>query len=182
MSKIRRRYVNTDLLGRILSMRQEDLTDNGEGIEETYVTAVGRCEACDRPLKDADEIRSRCVHCGLATCSRCEGRCAVCQTPCCGHCRAGFAEKPLSVCIRCLGQLESRLKRQDSLVGDKLESEREKVEFDRAMAVIGLRLKLLDMLQHGSAAPSWMVHLGQMLLVQKVKQLERNHERRRLQP
>jgi len=123
--RIRRRIINMDMLGRLLSGHVEELTEDEPGrIEEVRATAVWVCEACGRPVAKAEDIRGRCVRCGRQCCVTCEDRCAVCHGPLCGECRLGFADKGLCVCGDCLGSLQTRLVRHDRLLEDKLAFER----------------------------------------------------------
>jgi len=135
--RIRRRIVNADLEGRVLSERVEEVADDGQGnVEESQATAFHNCPACSRPVEKVQDVRGRCVRCGQQTCATCEGFCAICHRPLCRNCRLGFAEKGLSVCDVCLRLLSERLAQQDRLV-------EEKTAFERLMVVSGAMLKVL---------------------------------------
>ena len=136
--RIRRRVINTDLEGRVLSERIEEVTDDGRGnVEESQATGFHNCPSCGRPVEKVQDVRGHCVQCGIEGCSVCMGQCAVCQkSPLCARCRLGFAEKGLSVCDACLRLLDERLAHQDRLVEDK-------VAFERLMNIYGALMKVL---------------------------------------
>jgi len=135
--RIRRRIINTDLEGRVLSERTEEVADDGRGnVEESQATAFHNCPACSRPIEKVQDVRGRCVQCGQQCCATCEGFCAICHRPLCRNCRLGFAEKGLSVCDACLRLLDERLAHQDRLVEDK-------VAFERLMTTYGALVKVL---------------------------------------
>lgn len=136
--RIRRRTVNLDLLGRLLSEHVEQLAEDDQGnVEEIHATAVWACPACGRPIGNADSIREACAQCGRQCCETCLGSCSICRQPLCGHCRVGFAEKGLSVCANCLRDLLERLARQDRLMEDK-------IAFERLMTLYSGLMKLIQ--------------------------------------
>jgi hypothetical protein len=135
--RIRRRIINTDLEGRVLSERTEEVADDGRGnVEETQITGFHNCPSCGRPIEKVQDVRGQCVQCGQQCCATCEGFCAICHRPLCRNCRLGFAEKGLSVCDVCLRLLDERLAQQDRLVEDK-------VAFERLMNIYGALTKVL---------------------------------------
>lgn len=173
MSKIFRKKVNTDFSGNILSASMEQLTDNENGtIEEAYLTAVSRCEACGRPLEKMNEIRGRCIICGRFCCSLCVGFCSICNRgPICGSCRKGFAEKGLSVCSNCLPALKERLAHQDRLL-------QEKTTFEQVIAVCNAQLKLIQLLQHNKGKISkTLTRIAQLRVARKIARLEQQLKR-----
>ena len=135
--RIRRRIINADLEGRVLSERTEEVADDGQGnVEESQATAFHNCQSCGRPIEKVQDVRGRCVQCHQQCCSTCEGYCAICHRPLCRNCRLGFADKALSVCDSCLKLLDERLGHQDRLV-------EEKTAFERVMTLYGALTKVL---------------------------------------
>ena len=142
MAIIIRTTINADFDGNILSANQEQLKDDEAGtIEETYLTALSRCQACGKPLEKVNEIRGRCINCGRFCCYICVGFCSICNRgPICGSCRDGFPEKGLSVCSNCLPALKKRLVHQDQLL-------EKKAAFERTIAVYNAQIKLVQLFQ-----------------------------------
>ena len=168
MSKIFRRKINADFFGNIFFASMEQLKDNENGtIEETYLTAISRCEACNRPLEKTSEIRGRCIICGRFCCSLCVGFCSICNRgPICGSCRKGFAEKGLSVCSSCLPALKERLAHQDRLL-------EEKANFERTLAVYNAQIKLAQVLQQNKGKISnTLARIAQLRVARKIARLE----------
>lgn len=171
MSKIFRRKINADSFGNIFSASMEQLTDDENGtIEETYLTAVSRCEACGRPIEKTSEIRV-CISCG-ASCCTCGEFCTICgRGPFCGHCKTGFPEKGLRVCPNCLPSLQERLAHQDQLL-------EEKANFERTLAVYHAQIKLAQVLQQNKGKISnTLARIAQLRVARKIARLEQQVER-----
>ncbi len=169
MSKISRRKINTDFFGNIFSASIEQLTDNENGtIEETYLTAVNRCDACGRPLEKMNEIRGQCIICERFCCSWCVGFCSICNRgPICGSCRKGLAEKGLSVCTNCLPTLKERLAYHDRLL-------EEKANFERTLAVYNAQIRLAQVLQQNKGEISnTLARIAQLRVARKIARLEK---------
>ena len=172
MKRIFRRISTVDTLGRILSARVEELSDDEAGtIEETYSTALTCCEACGRSIEKVNEVRGRCSVCGQNTCSICSGFCAVCNRSLCDRCRVGFAEKSISVCSACLPLLERRQEYQDKLIEEKL-------DFERTMAVCNAQLKLIQLYQHNKGTLSRVIlTAAELKAARKLAKMEKQLKR-----
>ncbi len=173
MSKISRRKINTDFFGNIFSVNLEQLKDNEDGtVEETHVSAIGRCHACGRPLEKTSEIRGRCIVCRQFCCSLCVGECSICKRgPICGSCREGFAERGLSVCSNCLPVLKERLAHQDRLLEGK-------ANFERTLAGYNAQIKLAQLLQQNKGKISnTLARIAQYRVARKIARLERQFEK-----
>lgn len=173
--RIRRRIVNVDSRGRVLSERVEQVCEDDQGnVEESHASAVWACPACGRPIEKAQDIRGVCTECRRQCCVTCLEHCAVCHCPMCGDCRVGFADKTLSVCPRCLNDLAERLGRQDRLLADK-------AAFERLMGVYGALMKVSQAGPYESRGSiseiiGEIVRLGLMQKLSRMaKRLDREH-------
>jgi len=169
MQKIRRKMLDVDFAGNILSAKAEELTDDEAGtIEETTVTARRRCQACHRPIEKIEQMRGTCITCGLACCSLCSGYCAVCGAgPFCGRCKKGWAGTGLSVCSDCQSALKERQAQQDALV-------QRKVAFEQMVAVCNAQLRLLQLIHQNKGDVSRTLgRIGQLRVARKIARLER---------
>lgn len=169
MQKILRKTLDVDFAGNILSAKTEELTDNEVGaVEETCVTAINRCQACNRPVEKIEQMRGTCIICGLSCCSICGGYCAVCHAgPFCGRCKTGWAGTGLSVCSDCQSALEERQAHQDELV-------QRKMAFEQMVAVCNAQLKLIQLVQQNRGDVSRTLgRIGQLRVARKIARLER---------
>jgi hypothetical protein len=168
MRKILRRILNVDHLGRLLSSRTEEVTDDEQGtIQEVSTNDLYVCQACQRPLERLEEIRGVCVVCRRQCCVTCAGACGVCGKTMCSDCREGFAEKPMSVCDDCLAALEQRLAYHD-------QTQEDKAAFERLMAVYGAEVKLVEQLTRDKGSIMELIgQIAQLRLAGKLSHLER---------
>jgi hypothetical protein len=171
MKKILRKILNIDLSGELLSARIENLQDNEDGtIEETNVAAIGRCQACDRPIENINDIRGTCFYCGRSCCATCHGSCAICGRTICQSCRSGFSEKNLSVCLDCGDSLEKRLAYQDKL-------QQEKNDFERTLQICNTQMKFIELLrQNAGKTPTLLARIAEIQIAHKLTKLERKTE------
>jgi len=183
MQKILRKIVDSDFAGNVLTAKTEVLTDNEAGtVEESSVTALSRCQACDRPVEKIEQMRGTCIRCGLSCCSICGGFCAVCGAgPFCGRCKTGWAGTGLSVCSDCQSALNERQAHQDKLIERKM-------AFEQMVAICNAQLKLIQLVQQNRGAVSKTLgRIGQLRVARKIAHLERqlkkeNGHGRRLLP
>jgi hypothetical protein len=168
MRRILRRILNVDHLGRLLSSRTEEVTDDEQGtIQEVSTNDLYVCQACRRPLEKLEEIRGVCVVCRRQCCVTCAGACGVCGKTMCSDCMGGFAEKPMSVCDDCLAALEQRLAHHDR-------TQEEKAAFERLMAVYGAEMKLVEQLTRDKGSIlEFIGQIAQLRLARKLSHLER---------
>ena len=178
MKRINRKKIYTDFSGNPLYASEEVLKDHETGfIEETYHTAIGRCEACDRPVEKINDICGRCIQCKMLTCSFCAGTdsgfCSICKKgPICASCRQGFPAKGLHVCDDCMPVLQERLDLQDQLLI-------EKIAFERAATLCNLKIKLTQLLQQSQGnKSSVLAKIAQLSTAKKIARLERQMKRR----
>jgi hypothetical protein len=173
VQKILRKTLHVDSAGNILSAKTEELTDDEAGtVNETCVTAVSRCQACNRPVEKIEQMRGICISCGLSCCSLCGGACAVCGAgPFCGRCKTGWAGTGLSVCSDCQAALKERQAQHDELVQRKL-------TFEQMVAVCNTQLKLAQVLQQNRGDVSRTLgRIGQLRVARKIARLERQLKR-----
>lgn len=168
--RIRKRKYSVDFRGRVLSEHVEQLSEDGQGnVEEVHASAVYPCEACGRPVEKIDDVRGRCVECGRLCCVTCAGACSVCHRPLCGSCRLGHAapgQQNFCVCAACLEQLQRQLARQERLL-------KEKVAFDRSMALYDRLMRLLPPGTGSGSLIDILVRIGQVRLARRLERIAR---------
>jgi len=168
MKKILRKILNLDFSGELLSARFEHLQDNEDGtVEETNVTAIDRCQACNRPIENISDMRGTCFYCGRSCCATCHGSCEICGRTICSSCRLGFSEKNLSVCLDCRDSLERRLSYQDKLL-------QEKTDLERTLQICNIQMKFVELLQQNTSKTSTLLaRLAEIHVAHKLAKLER---------
>jgi hypothetical protein len=168
VKKILRKILNLDLSGDLLSARLEHLQDNEDGtVEETNVTAIGRCQVCNRPIENISDIRGICFYCGRSCCVTCYGACAICKRTICENCRVGFFQSNLSVCLDCRDSLKRRLAYQDKLL-------QEKTDFERTLQTCNIQIKFIELLQQNTGNTStFLAQLAEIHVAHKLAKLER---------